>query len=123
MTLAGDPELLITRSAEAATAVVAVAELLPGVPSPLLDAIVAVLLNTLPAATAGSTATVSVDTLLPTAKLGLLQVTVPPAPTAGVVQDQPAVGGSETKLVPAGSVSVHEAVAALSGPLLVAVIV
>ena len=123
MTVEGDPELLMTRSADAATVVVAVAELSPGDPSLLADVIVAVLLSTLPDATLASTATVSVNTSLPTLKLGLLQVMVPLLPTAGVVHDQPATLGNETKFVPAGSVSLHDADGAGLGPLLVAVIV
>ena len=55
--------------------------------------------------------------------IGFVQVTVPLAPTAGVVHDQPATAGSETKVVPAGSVSLHDALAAASGPLFVTVIV
>ena len=55
-------------------------------------------------------------------KLGFVQETVPVAPTAGVVHDQPPVVDSDTKVVPAGSVSVKLALAALLGPLFVSVI-
>ena len=115
--------LVMLRSADALTVVVAVAELLAGLPSPVADVTVAVLLSTVPATTVGATAVVSVNTGLPTANDALLQVTAPPLPTAGVVHDQPATAGSETNVVPAGKVSLHDAVLATSGPALETVIV
>ncbi len=119
----GVSTLVTDKSADAATAVVAVALLLALLLSPVFDVTVAVLLRTVPAATDGATAVVSVNTALPTANDTFEQDTVPVAPTAGVVQDQPATAGNETKVVPAGSVSLHDAVVAASGPLLVTVIV
>lgn len=115
--------LVIARSAEALTVVVAVALLLAELPSAVADVIVAVLERTVPFDTDGETATVSVKIALPAANEALEQVTVPPAPIAGVVQDQPPAADNETKVVPVGSVSLQLALAAVSGPLLVAVIV
>src|SRR6266852_2662421 len=93
------------RSADAATVVVAVPLSLPGFGSLVADEAVAVLEMTVPAAVDGSAATVSVNTALPTARLGFEQETVPPAPTAGVVHDQPPGDDSATNVVPAGKVS------------------
>jgi len=105
------------------TVVVAVPLLLPGFPSGVLEVAVAVLLRVEPAGTVGATATVSVKTELPTAKEGFEHETVPLSPAAGVVHDHPLMSGIETKVVPGGSVSLHEALAAASGPLLLTVIV
>ena len=49
--------------------------------------------------------------------------TLPPAPTAGVVQFHPAGAASETKVVVSGSVSDKVALPAGSGPPLVTVMV
>ena len=57
-------------------------------------------------------------TELPGATDGLLQETVAP-----VVHDHPATAGSDTKVVPAGRVSLQLAEAASLGPLLVTVMV
>ena len=112
------------RSAEPLpTVVVAVPFSLPGFGSLVADEAVAVLEMTVPAAVDGSAATVSVNTALPTARLGFEQETVPPAPTAGVVHDQPPGDDSDTNVVPAGKVSDKDTVAALLGPAFVAVIV
>ena len=51
----------------------------------------------------GPGTTTRVNTALPTGTDGFVQETVPCAPTAGVVQDQPGALESETKVVPAGS--------------------
>src|SRR5437870_4792180 len=75
------------------------------------------------AATVGATLTVSVKTDLRTANEGFEHETVPLSPAAGVVHDHPLTSGIETKVVPGGSVSLHEALAAASGPLLLTVIV
>jgi hypothetical protein len=111
------------RSADAATVVVSVPLLLAGVESAVVEVAVAVFERTVPLATPGATATVRVKASLPTANDAFEQEIIPVAPTAGVVQAQPATAGSETKVVPAGSVSENEAVAAASGPLFVSVIV
>ena len=105
------------------TVVVAVPLSLPGFPSGVLEVAVAVLLRIVPAATVGATLTVSVKTELPTANEGFEHETVPLSPAAGVLHDHPLISGIETKVVPAGSVSLHEALAAVSGPLLLTVIV
>ena len=81
------------------------------------------LVRTVPAWTDGATATVRLNTALPTANEALVHDTVPPTPTAGVVQDQPATAGIETKVVPVGRVSDQEAEGAASGPLFVTVTV
>jgi len=105
------------------TVVVAVPLSLPGFPSGVLEVAVAVLLRVEPAGTVGATATVSVKTELPTANEGFEQETVPVSPASGVVHDQPPGELNATKVVPGGNVSVHEALAAASGPLLFTLIV
>ena len=106
----------------ACTVVVAVALSLPGVGSGVVDAAVAVFESTLPPATFAATLTTSVNAALPTAIEALLHETVPLAPTAGVVHDQPAGVTCDTNVVPLGSVSDNDAVAALLGPAFVSVI-
>jgi hypothetical protein len=101
---------------EAFTVEVAVAESLPGAGSDVAEETVAVLDRTVPPATAALTPTVSVKTALPAERVATEQETVPPAPTAGVVQIHPAADASETKVVPAGSVSESETDAASLGP-------
>ena len=115
--------LTIDRSADVATVVVSVSDSLPGLGSAVVDVAVAVLDRTVPPAVEGLTLTTRVKTAFPTASDGLAQEMVPVPPTAGVVHDQPATAESDTKVVPAGSVSLHATVAAASGPLLVTVIV
>lgn len=115
--------MVIERSAAAITFVVAVALLFVRLSSAVAEVVMAVFESSVPAATAGLTATVKANTALPRATLGLTQAIVPAAPTAGVVHDQPAIAGSETKAVPTGKVSLHDAVAAAAGPLLVTVMV
>ena len=66
-----------------------------------------------------ATATTSRKLDVVTAKLALLQLIAPLAPTAGVVHVQPAGAMSETNVVPEGSVSLQLALVALSGPLFV----
>src|SRR4051812_32792349 len=107
------------RSAEPAPTVV-VAVPLPLAPfgSEVVDVAVAVLVMTVPFATPAPTATVSVKTALPVPMLGFEQETVPVPPTAGVVHDQPPGLDSDTKVVPAGSVSERLTVLALLGPAL-----
>ena len=106
------------------TPVVAVPLLLFEFPSGVLEVTVAVLLMVEPAAIVGATATVSVKTELPsTDSEGLLHETVPTSPVSGTVQDQPFGAVRSTKVVPAGNVSLNEALLAASGPLLFTVIV
>src|SRR5690348_16341377 len=87
------------RSADAATVVVAVALSLPVFGSVVAEATVAVLERTVPLATPASTFTTRVTSPPPTRTLAFEHETVPPAPTAGVVQLQPAAEDSETKVV------------------------
>jgi len=56
------------------------------------------------------------------ARLGLVQVMVPVLPALGVEQFHPDGLARETKVIPAGSVSVMVALSALSGPLLATMI-
>src|SRR5262245_55525066 len=69
------------------------------------------------------TCTTSVNAaFVPDAKVGLVQDTVPLAPTTGVVQVQPLViGVSDWKVVPGGSGSVSVVLVASIGPALLAV--
>ena len=104
--------------------VVAVPLLLLELESLVLDVTVAVLLMIEPVGTVGATITFRVKTELPTANEGFEQSMVPGFPAAGVVQDQPP--GAEkgaTKVVPAGRLSLQDALDAVSGPLFVTVIV
>lgn len=115
--------MVIDRSADAATVVVAVALSLPILGSGVVDDTVAVFESTVPAATDGSTATTKVNAAGPGANDAFEHDTVPLAPTAGVVQLQPPGDANDTKVVPAGKVSLNEAAAALLGPAFVTVIV
>ena len=112
--------LAMERSALATTFVFAVALLLPGVGSVEADETVAVLDR---AAGAAGALTLSVKTLGPTGADARVQLTVPPAPTAGVVHAQPAAAASDAKVAPAGIVSVNTALMAAFGPLFVTVMV
>jgi hypothetical protein len=103
------------------TAVVAVEALLAALVSVVADEADAVLETTAPLPIDGPSATASVKVALPTAKDAFEQITVPVAPTAGVVQDQPAAADSETNVVPAGNGSESDAEAAAIGPALVTV--
>jgi hypothetical protein len=123
VTGSGVSTFVTERSADAATVVVAVPLSFPGFPSAVAEVAVAVFVRTVPSVTDGATATVNVNTEFPTANDGFEHDTVPAAPTAGVVHDQPAPAGKETNVVPAGSVSLHDAEDAASGPLFVTVIV
>ena len=104
------------------TVVVAVPVSLPGFPSGVLEVAVAVLVRVEPAGTVEATATFSVKTELPTANEGFEHETVL-SPASGVMHDHPLISGKEVKVVPGGSVSLHEASVAASGPLLLTVIV
>ena len=57
----------------------------------------------------------------PEARLASVQVTVPVAPTAGVVQIQPAGAEMDAKVVLVGTTSVKVAFVELAGPLFVTV--
>src|SRR5687768_575600 len=122
LTGSGVSVLEIWRSADVETVVVSVSPSSPGLPSVVVDVTLAVFERTVPSAVAGSTATTSVKTALPTPKLGFVQLIAPAAPTAGVVHDHPATLDSDTNVVPV-MVSLHDALAAASGPLFVTVMV
>ena len=122
VTGSGVSTLVIARSADAVTVVVAVEELLPAFGSLVKELTVAVFDSTVPPAVPASTFTTSVKKSTVTANEELVHETVPVPPTAGVVHDQPPVVESETNVVFAGNVSDSEAEAALLGPLLVIVI-
>jgi hypothetical protein len=104
----------------ALTVVPAVAELLAADGSEVVVATIAVLFS----APAAEVFTTSVNMAgAPEARLAIVHVTVPPAPTAGVVHSHPATEVSETNVVPAGSVSFKLTPAAAEGPALLTVIV
>lgn len=110
-------------SAAAATVVVEVPLWLPGFESRVSAVTFAVLVMTVPAAVDGGMATVKVKTAFPGVMLEFEQVTAPPAPTAGVVHDQPPGLDNDTNVVPAGSVSERFTVEALLGPAFATVMV
>ena len=118
-----DTNLLPVRVAGERTVVMAVPVWLLVLLSKVLDVTVAELVRTDPAATVGATATFNVKTALPTENEAFEQETVPLSPGAGAVQDHPTTSGKDTKVVPAGRVSLHDAFAAASGPLLFTVMV
>src|SRR5256885_1259149 len=105
------------------TSVVAAPDSLPGTGSVVAEEAVAVLLSTVLFATLDATFTASVNTALPGARVAMDELTVPPAPTAGVVLDHPPGDNSDTNVVPAGSVSLNDTVAASLGPAFVTVMV
>jgi hypothetical protein len=104
-----------------ASVVVAVPPLFDGVGSVVAEEIVAVFVIVAPAP--ALIATIKVKTALPGGNEAIVHVTVPPEPTAGVVQLQPAGEVTETKLVPAGNTSVRVNVEAVLGPALLTVMV
>lgn len=107
----------------ALTVVLVVMLLLAGVGSVVAEVTVMVLDSTVPGAVALATPTTKLNTPLPAGTEARLQLTTPLAPTAGVVQAQPEAALSDTKVVLAGSVSFHCALAAAPGPLLLTVTV
>src|SRR5450631_2252401 len=103
----------MARSAEAVTVVLAVEVLLAGVGSAVVELTLAVLDNVV--AWAGAvTVTVIVGAVAPVASVGRVQVT---ETLPVLVQVQP-VPVAETKVTPAGRVSVTDRLAASEGPLL-----
>jgi hypothetical protein len=119
----GASVIVTCRSASEATVVVALALSFAGLLSAVDVVAVAVSESTVPAATLAPICTVSVNAALVVPRLAFVHVTVPPAPTAGVVHVQPPGEASDTNVVPAGSVSASVTVAALLGPALATVIV
>src|SRR5262245_34708790 len=119
----GESDFRTRRLALASTVVAAVAALLPETGSSA-DVTVAVVLRTVPFAIPAPTFTTSVkDTLAPADSAALVQLTVPVAPTAGVVQLHPAGELRDTKVVPAGRESARATVVALAAVRLVTPIV
>jgi hypothetical protein len=116
--------MLTDRSARSATVADAVALLLAGLGSSVAEETAAVLEMRVPAAAAESTRTVRENSALPPmSSAAAVQKMGPAAPTAGVEHVQPAGELRDWNVVPAGTVSERETVAAGSGPELVAVIV
>jgi hypothetical protein len=105
------PDLLIARSAEAVTVVVAVAVLFAGFGSAVVDATLAVLLR-LPAWFGAVTVIVITGAVTPVARAALVQVTE----TLPVFEQAQPVPVALTKVTPAGSVSVTVRLAASDGP-------
>lgn len=112
--------MVIDRSAVVVTLVMAVELLLPGVLSVEADDTDAVLLTV---AVPAGPFTLSVKIAEPTAIELFVQVTVPVPFAGGVTQLQPPGATTEAKVVPAGIVSLSEALMAGFGPPFVAVIV
>src|SRR2546423_15302158 len=103
------------------TVVVCVAELLPELESAVLELTNAVFEMIVPSVTEVLTRTTRVKTAEPTAKLAFVQLIAPVPPTAGCVgQVHPAGAVIDLKVVFVGTVSERTALAAVSGPLLVA---
>jgi hypothetical protein len=114
------------RSAAAMTLVVAVAELFPGTSSVVLLDMVAVLLIVVPSGVLAFTFTTMLKLALAfAAKVAMVQVTVPVAPGAGLVQekDGPAVCAIDTNVVFAGVASLSETFWASLGPAFATLIV
>jgi hypothetical protein len=106
------------------TAVIVAAESLAGSGSVVAEPAVTVLPMSEPVTAPASTATTRVNVAVaPAPSVAAEQSTVPAAPTAGVVHDQPAGDASETKLVPAGTGSASVALVAAPGPAFATVIV
>ncbi len=104
--------------------VVVVAELLAELGSAVLELTEAVLEIVVPSVTAAPTLTTRVKTAVaPELKLEFVQVIVPVAPTAGLVQDQPVGAVIDLKVVFVGTVSVRVTLLAALGPPLAMVIV
>src|SRR2546422_2453722 len=115
--------LVIARSA-ARTVVVAMAVLLRRLGSEVVEVTVAVLEIVVPSGVLGLTWTTMVKVgVAPLAEAGVVQLTVPVEPTAGVVQIQPAGLLIDWKVVSGGRASSILTLAAVFGPALVTVTV
>src|SRR6266498_603640 len=118
---AAGPVLTIERSALVETIVVTVELLLPGVASVVVEATFAVLVRLVPEEVEGEMCTTMVKVALaPAVSVAMLQETVAPVVQVNV---GPVVCVSETKVVLAGSVSVHATFSAFEGPALATVMV
>src|SRR5713226_10285412 len=120
VTLTG-PVFVTARSAPgAATLVVTVALLLPGVGSGVLEVAEAVLEMTVPLGVPAVMFTTMLKVpVAPEASAALVKVIAPVPPTAGVVVVQPPGAVAETKVVLVGTLSVRMTVVELLGPLLI----
>src|SRR5436190_23953833 len=121
VTGSGESVLVTDRSADVFTVVVAVAELFAVLGSNV-DALTEAVLLIVPPAVPVFTTRVNTPEAAG-ATDGFVQLTVPPAPTAGVVHDHPPGDARETKVVPAGRVSASAMLVAKSPPPFVAVMV
>ena len=110
-----------TSALVAATTVFVVdALLLPAMLSEVVE-IVAVMGSDVPAAVAGLTCTTGLKVAVaPLASEAMVQVIVPPEPTAGVTHDQPAGTAIDWKFVPVGRGMETLLVVAVDGPPFVA---
>ena len=89
--------------------------------SGVVEAIVAELLMRFPLGTVTWTTNVKATPLF--ANVGVVAVTFPVPPTAGVVMFQPPGALNDTNVVPVGTASVSDTVCASDGPMLTAWIV
>jgi hypothetical protein len=123
LTDAGEPELLVIKSAwdAVATTSVAVALLLLALGSVVEELMLAVSVITVPGGFPDVfTVTTTGKLAVPGAKLGFVQVIVPALPTAGSTHAHPTgIGLRDTKLVFGGVTSVKLALVAVLGPALV----
>ena len=84
----------------------------------------AALASSVPAAVSAGMFAVSAKlAVAPAGIVALLQLIVPPAPTAGVLHVKPGASASETKVVAPGSVSLSATFVAAAGPPLMTVMV
>jgi hypothetical protein len=115
----GDATFVVTRSesVDSATTSVAIAELFAEFGSGVLELTVSISLITVPCVVPGVTFNTTGKLAVPAAKLVLVQVIVPAAPTAGRIQDHPVgTGVSETNVVLGGVLSLKTEFAAALGP-------
>jgi len=119
VTVGAEATLLRMRSAEVATltVVMAVAELFARFGSEVPETILATSTICVPLGVVAPTVTATVKVpFVPAAKTGFVQLMFPVAPTAGVVQVQPAAATMELKVVFAGIVSLKTAFTASNAP-------
>ena len=122
-TCAGLPLLVTARSQEMPTVVFTLAVLLSVLGS-LVDDVTEAVSATVPAGILEATFTpIMISADAPDARVAIVQLTLPVAPTAGVVQVQPAGVDTEAKVVLPGIASVKLTEEAEAGPLFVTVCV
>jgi hypothetical protein len=118
VTGSGESLTLVERSADVVTEVVLVALSLALFGSVTSFEALAVFESVDPFARSAATCTTSVKlALAPPARLDPVQLTLPPDPTDGVVQEKPAGALIDLKLVPAGRSSLSATLLAPFGPL------